>query len=350
MIDWQSNYTVDWKIVKINEDTWDDEEDLPGVLTVTISRDCTDSVPLLETSSMEVYTEIMDEFEDGWYRVIANVYQDGSYERHALSTQMYQLNNDEVDYGVVKNTLNGQSVLLPALETSIREGSYLPKGANGANWVYVNLISCLKCPVHLVGDGFTLERYVVFDSGDSILSACWSILDAGRWCMQIDGDGHVYIMEKPTTPDLEIEIGDEGLLLPSVKRSAVKIGVPNRYIARDGEFEEIAENDDPSSPVSYTNLGRWVDAGVDTYPDYLNGESLWAYARRRLEEESTVFRTYDYVREYYPGVYPFSLVRASSMENGFEGDLRVTSQKLELDRAIVVSETSNEEIKLWTAV
>ena len=62
MIDWQSNYTVDWKIVKINEDTWDDQEDLPGVLTVTISRDCTDSVPLLETSSLEVYTEIMDEF------------------------------------------------------------------------------------------------------------------------------------------------------------------------------------------------------------------------------------------------------------------------------------------------
>ncbi len=350
MIDFASNYTVDWQVNAVNPDTWDDAEPLEHVLSVTVDRDCTDAVPLYETASMTVYTDIGEEFEDGWYRVTALIRQDAQYERFPIATLLFQAESDEVDYGVVKVEAKGRSVLTPANELSMDVGNYVPKGANGAEWVVDRLSEQLISPVYLVGDGFTLDRYVIYDGGESVLSACWNVLDTGRWCLQIDGSGVVYVMARPDEPDFEMTVENLRYLSPGIRRSGTsRVGLPNRYLAEDFGKLEIAENDDPSSPISYTNVGRWIDTGIDSNPEYIDGESLWAYARRKLEEASTQIKTYDYTREYLPGVLPFSLIRGSAVEAGFVGDLRVTKQKLTLDKGISVSETANEEIKLWRA-
>lgn len=348
MVDWTEPYSIDWSVVPVNVDTWDDDGLLDGVVSVTVDRDCTDSVPLIETSTLTFTKQLSDEFQDGWYRVIARIFQNGQYERYPIATQYYQITDDTVDYGVSSGNVKGQSVLLPAQEIKMRNGAYVPKGADGAYWVWDQLDRCLGSPVFVVGSGFTLDNYIIYDSGDTVLSACWNVLDRGKWCLQVDGEGVVYIMEKPKEPDLEIGVENLKLVKPGIKRSRGKAGVPNRFIARDGKYEEIAENNDLSSPSSYQNVGRWIEE-FDANPSYVNGESLWTYARRRLEELSSVTRTYDYVREFVPGVYPFSLIRAYSSENGFVGDVRVSKQKLTLDKGIEVSETGVETIKLWRA-
>lgn len=348
MIDWTEPYSVDWAVVSVNPDTWDDAETLDGVVSVSVDRDCTDSVPLMETSSMTFNQNLSSEFQDGWYRILARVFQNGSYERYPIATQQFQITNDTVDYGIASGTVKGQSVLLQAQEIKMRNGAYVPKGADGAYWVWDQLDRCLKSPVFIIGDGFRLDNYIVYDSGDTVLSACWNVLDRGKWCLQVDGNGAVYVMAKPKEPDLEISVENLKLMKPGIKRSRGKAAVPNRFIARDGKYEEIAENDDLSSPSSYRNVGRWIEE-FDSNPSYVDGESLWTYARRRLEELSSVTRTYDYNREFVPGVYPFSLIRAYSAENGFVGDLRVSKQKLKLDKGIDVSETGVETVKLWRA-
>lgn len=348
MIDWTDAYTIDWAVVSVNADTWDDDGVLSGIVDMSIDRDCTDSVPLLETSSITAEYGVTEEFEDGWYRAIARVFQNGRYERVPITTQYYQISNDEADYGTAKGTVSGQSVLLPAQETAMRNGAYVPKGADGAYWVWDQLSRCLSAPVFVDGTGFTLDNYVVYDSGDTVLSACWNVLDRGNWCLQIDGNGVVHIMAKPKEPDLEVNVDGLRLIKPSIKRSRGKAGVVNRYIVKDGDHEEIAENNEPGSKSSYTNVGRWIEA-YDANPSYINGESLWTYSRRRLEELSTVTQTYDYSREFVPEVLPFSLIRAYSVENGFVGDLRVSRQKLKLGAGIEVSETGIETVKLWRA-
>lgn len=348
MIDWTEPYTAEWAVVSVNPDTWADGDPLDGVISVTVDRDCTDAVPLLETSSLSIALDIGDEFSDGWYRVLAYVFQNGSYERHPIATQQYQITDDTVDYGFSTASVKGQSALLPAQEIKMRNGAYVPKGADGAYWVWDQLDRCLNSPVFVMGSGFTLDNYIVYDSGDTVLSACWNVLDRGKWCMQVDGDGVVRIMEKPKEPDLEIGVDNLKLVKPGIKRSRGKAGVPNRFIARDGKYEEIAENNEVSSPSSYQNVGRWIEE-FDNNPSYINGESLWTYSRRRLEELSSLTRTYDYNREFVPGVYPFSLIRAYSAENGFVGDLRISKQKLTLGAGIEVSETGVETIKLWRA-
>lgn len=348
MIDWTEPYSVDWAVVSVNPDTWADENVLGGVTEVTVDRDCTDAVPLLETSSLAINLPVNEEFQDGWYRTIAYVLQNGSYERYPISTQYYQIADDTVDYGIAEANVKGQSALLLAQEIKMHNGAYVPKGADGAYWVWDQLDRCLGSPVMLVGSGFTLDKYVVYDSGDTVLSACWNVLDTGKWCMQVDGDGVVYVMEKPKEPSLEVGVDNLKLVKPGIKRSRGKSGVPNRFIARDGKYEEIAENDDLSSPSSHVNVGRWIEE-FDNNPSYINGESLWTYARRRLEELSTLTRTYDYSREFVPGVLPFSLIRAYSAENGFVGDIRVSKQKLKLGAGVEISETGVDTIKLWRA-
>lgn len=348
MINWAEPYTVNWAVASVNPDTWDENEVLNGVKEISIDRDCTDSVPLLETSSLTLNSDVNEEFEDGWYRAIAYVYQNGSYERIPITTQMYQITDDTVDYHIASGSVKGQSVLVEAQEIQMRNGAYVPKGADGAYWVWDQLNRCLTSPVFIVGEGFTLDNYVVYDSGDTVLSACWNVLDRGRWCLQIDGEGIVYIMEKPKEPDLEVGVENLKLLKPGLKRSRGRAGVPNRYIGKDGKFEEIVENHDPSSPASFENVGRWIEF-FDNNPSYIDGESLWTYVRRRLEEESTVVRTYDYDREFLPDIYPFSLIRGFSVEHGFVGDLRVSKQKLKLGAGIEISETGVESIKLWRA-
>ena len=348
MINWTEPYTVDWRFVSVNPETWDDDGDIEGVREASIDRDCTDAVPLLETASLTIDYDVGEEFSDGWYRIVADVYQNGAYERVPITTQMYQISSDEIDYGVATGTVSGQSVLLPALDIVMRNGAYVPKGADGAYWVWEQLDRCIQAPVFVVGDGFTLDSYVIYDSGDTVLSACWNVLDRGKWCLQIDGDGVVYIMEKPKDPDLEIGVDGLKLIKPSIKRSRGKAGVCNRYIARDGDYEEIAENNDISSPTSFVNVGRWIEF-YDSNPSYINGESLWTYARRMLEEVSTLTRTYDYTREFIPELYPFSLIRAYSAENGFVGDFRISKQKLKIGAGLEVSETGVETEKLWRA-
>lgn len=349
MIDWASPYEVSYKVYSVDESTWDENDELPWINSISINRDCTDAVPLLETMTMTVGSPVDFDFSDGWYRVIAYVTQNDQYEMLPITTQWCSLESDEIDYGIKNINVSGQSVLLPASERYMKNGDYIAKGINGAEWALRQLQKCVKAPVYLVGDGFVLDRYFVYDQGESVLSAVWHILDQAKWCLQIDSWGIVRIKKTPTLPTFRLGIENENFLYPTVKRSRGKKDVPNQYTAKDGESEETITNDDPASPSSTVNVGRVIPADLDTAPSYLDGESLWTYVRRKLEELSTMVRTYSYTREFYPDIYPMDIINVYSVDKGLVGDLRVSSQQINLDNGLRVSETAAEEEKLWRA-
>lgn len=349
MIDWGDHYTVDWRIVSVNPDTWDDSEIVGNAVSASVNRDCNDDVPLLETASIVFDVDDPDDIEPGWYRIVMYVEQNGIRERRAISTEYFQYTSDVADYGTYRVTMNGSSVLYPASRQAMADGSYVPKGVNGPQWVHDQLAKCVKAPIYIADGGFTLDQFIVYESSWSVLKACWQVLDAGKWILQVNGDGEIYIMPKDDEPDLVLNRASAKLLAPEISHDFSLSGVPNRYIAQDGERIEVAENHDPTSPISYENLGWWQDpsSGVDTNPAYVDGESLWTYVRRRLEEESTITRSFSYTREYYDDVYPFSLIRGALSSVGLDADMRVMSQTLSLDQGITVNETSVEERKMY---
>ena len=348
MIDFSKPYTSEWKVVSVDPDTWDDGDEVPGVYSVSISRDGTDSIPLLETASLEVDGDIQSFFTEGWYRILLIAIQDLVYERYPLSTVLFQRSNDVISKG---RKIAGSSVLRPLADRKCvgSDYKYAPKGVNGANWVTELISQHSPGPVYMVGDGFKLSDPVTFSPGTSYLEMVWKVLDVGKWCLMLDGDGGVTVCERPKEPDYVFDKDAMKNVLPSVSRSLAYDEVCNRYYAIDKTGNvEIAENHETNSVLSYENRGRWVDY-VDTSPKRINGETLYSYARRRLEEESTLVQSYSYTREYIPGIVPFSLISGVVPEYGIDGELRVLSQTVNCSKGVTVSETAGMEIKGWVA-
>ena len=336
-MDWTKGYTSTWEVQRMDVGAWAPSGKIGNVAGFSISRSCTESVPLLETASMEV-----DEgFEDGWY-MLSMVAEQGAAERVQLGVFLFETESSAYDYGRRTVEAKGYSVLKPADDILMPYGQYAPKGANGAELAGQFLRRCTPAPV-VVEEGFTLEGNVVFDVGMSYLAAAWAMLDAGGHCIQLDGDGTVRIIRKPTEPDIELSRLNAAVLVPGVKDATSFSGVPNRYYAVQGAKVATAINDDPASAASFRNRGRWVDA-VDTSPKPVNGESLEQYAARKLKEAASVTKKVTYTREYWPGVRPFSIVRGSMPDVGLEGDLMVMTQSLTCENGVVVPETAGRAV------
>ena len=342
MTDWMGGYSSIWEVRRVNKDTWQDDDILGNVRTVSVERSCEGDAPTLESGSMTIDSPD-GAFDGTWYRVSMIAEQAGK-ERVPMATLLFERASAHTEKNTVELECNGRSVLQPAADVKMPTGSYAPAGIDGASFA-ANLISqCTPAPVTVEGS-FTLSDDYVFDPGCSNLEAAWKVLNAANWCIQIQGDGTIIVRAKPTEPSLELSKAHAGLLIPGVDDDFDISEIPNRYYAVNDDEVAVATNEDASSEVSYQSRGRWVDE-VDTSPALVDGESLEMYAIRKLAEASTITRKFSYEREWWPDVYPFSVVSASLANEGIEGKPRVISQSVECGRGAKVSETSGMEVRV----
>lgn len=337
MIDWTQAYGVDWRLVEVNVDTWASGSTVPFVQSVSISRDCTDDYPLLETATLEK-TSDEEYFKPGYYRLEAVFDQNGLKERQAIMTMICESDSGKRNHGRIDLEVDGLSVLQPAKDHHLLAGEYVPKGANAPQRAADYLRRCVKAPVRVEGS-FIIDDYLVLDADISYIKAAWIILDAADWCMQIEGDGTIVIKDKPKDPTLLLDRAHAKIVMPELTFDNDLSEVPNMYIAVDQGVTAIARNDDPDSRTSIPYRGRIVDE-IDRSPVRINGETLDAYARRMLEKKSTIVKTRRYNREWWPEVYPFSIVRGTLSTEGLVGDMRVLTQSFKFGNGILVSETA----------
>ena len=338
-MDWTRGYTSLFEVHRMNVDSWAPYQKVKDVQSFAISRTCDETVPLLETATME----IDDAFEDGWYQ-LSMIVDQGSVERQNLGVFLFEKSGTKYDYNRTTTTASGYSVLKPADDRLVVHGLYALKGSNGAEQAALMLRECTPAPVVVHGK-FDLAANLVFDVGMTYLAAVWLLLDAGGFCIQISGDGTINIMPKPIEASIELSRYNAELLLPGVQDDQTVINVPNRYYAIDGDRYAVAVNNNPTSIASYISRGRWVDA-IDNSPAMVNGESLQEYAERKLKEATTITKKVTYSREYYPGVVPFSLVSGSMPEIGLDGYMMVITQSLTCDKGVYVQETAAQAVKL----
>lgn len=346
-MDWSRGYSAHWRVFEVNPNTWADAGLLANVTTLQVERSCDGTAPLLESGSIDIDSPIGEDFQERYLRIAMTAEQDGSSERVDVVTLLCTATGGTVDYGFNEQSLDGRSVLYPASVKRVLTGSYAPKGADGAEWAKNALEEAITAPVQVNGS-FTLDTNVVFDVGKSYLECVWQVLDAGNFCMTIQGNGTVVIQPIPSTPDLMLDNSNAKLLHHSIDQDLDFSDIPNAYTAIE-EFESATvENNDSASETSIISRGYIHDV-VDTSPTRVNGETLAQYVRRRLQEESTVKDTRTYKREYFPGVLPFSIVRGSAASVGMDGDLRIISQSLTCDKGITVNEKAAKEVRTWTA-
>lgn len=343
---WRVGYRTSWRVFRVDHDTWADAGLVSGVSSASVERSYDDNAPTLERGTMVMDAEPGEDFQTGYYRIAMTAVQDDGFERVDVATLLCETTDGDVNRGVDVLNVVGRSVLYPASTTQLESGSYAPAGSDGVSYVTSLLRASINAPIEATGS-FRLEEHYVFDSGSTVLEAVWKILNAGSYTMQIRGDGTVMVLPMPTEPELVLDRANARLVHPSIHHEMDVSDVPNRYIVKSGGEEFTAVNDDPASVTSTVYRG-WTSDKRDESPTRVNGETLAAYARRRLEEESMVYDSRSYTREYWPNVYPCSLVRGSIASVGLDGDLRVVSQTLTCGRGITVQEMARREVYTWT--
>lgn len=357
MIDWTSGYSASWRVFRVNPETWADADELNGVTEISVERGiersveqgakrtADDSSKVIEKGSMSVDLVPGNTIDEGYYRFVMVARQGYDTERVDVATLLFTATGGEVNRGVDVVECNGRSVLWPASKVSVESGAYAPAGVDGVTYAERLLSGAINAPIVTEGS-FTVDEHVVFDNGASVLDAVWSILDAGNFFMSIDGDGTVKIGPMPTEPSLSLDRTHARLLHPSIEHQLDYSDVPNVYKVTDGVSEATATNASESSITSTVTRG-WVSEVLDESPVRVNGETLQAYAERKLEEASTVEDARTYEREWWPGVHPCHVVRGSLASVLLDGDLRVKAQSIECGKGIVVTETAYREVHAW---
>lgn len=338
MVDYTRGYSVtSIDLSPVNVDTWASVGTVTNVTEASVSRSRKEAAPLIETASLTVDGD----FDDGWYRLSVVVSQGGS-ERVDVGTFLFEASNPSYDYGTTLRTARGSSVLKPVSDQRVLIGEYAPRGADGAEYAAQVIRRCTPAPVE-VETSFALGDHVVFGRNATCLQAAWAVLDAGGACIQIDGRGVIHIVQIPIQPSLELSRANASLLLDGIDEEYDVTKVPNRLTVFDGARVVTTANQS-DGPTSIDARGRIVDETEDS-PATLEGETLGAYAVRRLGELRKVMRSRTYGREWADGVVPWSVVRGSMADVGLEGDMSVLSQEVTIGAGIYVSrETAVMEV------
>ena len=339
MLDWRGSYSAEWRVFRVDGQTWADADEVGGIDSVSI--DLTDSGEMVSGALVATGAE----FEPGYLRVVMTATQGGAVERVDVATLLVESTSRRLAQGAWSVTLDGCSVLHPAATCRLFSPPYAPAGSDGAALAGELLGQCIDAPVSVEGS-FELGGDVVFDPGCSALDAAWLVLQAGRHTLQVHGDGTVHVVAMPVEVALDLDDANAALLMPDVERELDFSGVPNRYIAVDGAECATAANEDAASPTSRAARGYWIDV-YDDAPTYIGGETLAQYAARRLVEMSTVRDERTYTREWWPGVHPGDIVRGSLASAGLDGDMRVDAQSFECGAGIVVTERAYAEVGTW---
>lgn len=344
MIDWTKSYESVWRVFRVDASTWSDAEQVRGVDSISVTRSCATDKPMLESGSMTITG---DAFERGYYRVVMNAVQGAQSQRVDIATLLCESTKNTSNYGTRQFSVSCNSVLYPASTQSVLDGLYVPAGANCAEFAASMLRSCVKAPVNVMGDGYTLTEHYWFEFGTRILDAVWTLLNLGGYVLQIDGRGEIAVKPQPTESALTLDGANVALLGAAVTNVMDTSDVPNRYIAKSDRAVVIAVNNDPDSPVSTIARGYYYDE-VDDSPATIGTETLADYAVRRLEELSTgISDVRTYTREYYPDVYPGDLITGTLDSIGVNGTMRVVNQSLTCNQGVTVSEQAAKEVKLW---
>ena len=343
MFDWSRSYASHWRVFRVNPSTWADGEAIGGVDSVSVTRDASGDAPLIDSGTVMVTGEPP---ERGWYRVVMTAEQDGTIERVEVVTLELSGTGGTHDHGTDTTELVGRSTLYPASVYRLDPGQYAPAGSDGA--AYAARLLRLNCvaPVEVHGS-FVLASNVVPEKGVTALELAWQVVRAGGYVLQIAGDGTIHIMPEPSEPALLLDRAAASLLQPKITYKDDYADVPNRYRVTEGDAWAVAENVDPDSVVGRPSVGYWVDADADDNPVRIGGETLHAYARRRLMELSTITSERTYVRKWWPGVLPGDVVRGSMASVHLDGDLRVVRQSLSCGAGIAVTERATREVRLW---
>ena len=320
-MDWNKGYSARYDLRRVDPRTMADAEELRFTGG---SIDRTDD-DLMESADLDM-TETPAGTEC-WVRIYLEARQDGVPTRSALFTGLTSAPVRNITGNRESWRVECYSVLKPAEDMLLEPGWYAPSGVEGAQ-LASELLGCGPAPVERETGSPALREYLVAESGETRLSMARKIIEAIGWRLRIGGSGTIRIEPRPTDPIRAFGQENDVVEL-SVSDEQDWFGCPNCLRVVSGNVYAVARDDDPASALSTVNRGREVWA-YESRVELSDGESLAAYARRRLCELQKPARIISYTRRFDPDVRVGDLVEVRYPEEGIDGVFRVTTQSVKL--------------------
>ena len=329
-MNWASGYIASYHACVVDPVTWADA-DVIELLSGSVSRTNSGLRESADISCVDY-----EYGSDRWIRIWMDPEQDGSHEHVALFTGLTSAPEKKIDGTVSEMTIQCYSVLKPAQDIYLPRGWYAAKGFIGAELV-ADLLSVGPAPVTFERGSPRLSQHIIAEDGETRLSMAYKILKAIGWRIRIEGTGEVHIGPYKEEPVAVFSALLNDQIEPNVTIKSDWFECPNVFRAVTDSGTATAVDEDPESILSTISRGReiWKE---ETSVKLNDGESLPAYAKRRLKELQTTSTETSYPRSYDPRVLVTDRIRLNYPVHNLVGIYAVESQKISLDHCGTTAE------------
>ena len=328
---WSRGFSARFTASVVDPVTWRDIKDI-RITGGSIERN---TEKMMESADINM-TELIGTGE-AWIRIWLDARQDAGASAHIpLFTGITSVPERSLDGTRESYSAECYSVLKPMADRLLQRGWYAPADADGAA-LAARLLSTGPAPVTFDEGSPHLADAIVAEDGESDLTMAEKIITAIGWRIKISGDGRIHICEKASEVTAAFDSLSNDIIEMHVTDTCDWYSCPNVCRAVSGYATAVARDDDPESSLSTIKRGRevWME---ETDCSLNLGETLSAYALRRLKEEQSPSRTLHYDRRYQPDVSPGDLIRMRYPGNGLDGTFRIKSQSMELGYGVKTTE------------
>lgn len=324
-MDWNKGWESKYYANIVDRTTWRDTDrfEITGGRISRTPKELRESADIDTTNYM---------FGETWVRIWMDVYQNGATEHVPMFTGLATSPAENYDGSLVSNTLECYSVLKPLQDVLLPRGWYARRGTGRV--ILEDLLSVTPAPIEIADNVPNIKQHIIAEKGETYLSMLDKVLLALNWRIRITGDGVIHVTPHPTDISGEYSTTNDAVE-PQFTKENDWYGCPNVFRAVSGDESAVAI-DNSDSEISVLSRGREIWA-EDVNASLKDGETLYEYALRRLEEEQLVARKINYSRRYNPNIIVGDLVRFNYSQ--MQGTYYVLSQSIELGYDC----TTNEE-------
>ena len=328
-MEWNKGYTASYHCEIINPRTWQDAE-RAEVVSGSISRE---NSGLRESADL-----ILDRRYDReqYIRLYLTASQNSDRERVALFTGLAVSPNRDIDGNTEEYKYECYSVLKPCDDVFLARGWYAPASISCEN-IIRDLLRTTPAPIEINGIMPSLSTAIIAEDNETNLSMIEKILTAIGWIIRIGGDGTITIQPQPDAVVASFDAVENDIVEPQLSVDDDWFDAPNVFRAISDDLVAIARDDAGDDMLSVEGRGREVWA-QDTSVDLNDGESIEAYAIRRLREEQVRKKSVSYKRRFLPDVAVGDSVSLHYPKQDINGIFQVKSQKIDIGFSCTTSE------------
>lgn len=350
-MDFTASMVQSFEVYKVDPITWHDIRKIDNVTSCSITRD--GSTDLLENASISC-NDVLGEI---YIRIYLVCVQNDITEKIPLGTFLVQTPSTTFDGKITSTTLDAYSPLLELKDKLPAVGKTVKRNANILQEVKKIISDSGRAPVIETTSDMVIDTNYTTTGQETTLDFIKGLIKYADHKIGLDELSRIIFVpdQNPTAMQQRWTFTDDNSSILNADVSVARdlYGVPNvvEVIYADGDrnYYARAVNDNPNSEISTVSRGREVQKRI-TNPaisGVITQAKINEYARKTLEELSTLVYTVTYSHGYCP-VRVGDCVKLNYKAAGLNGiKAVVTSQNITCATGVIVNETATFSIKLW---